>query len=472
MIKAVFGLLLAAVLLEGSLFSVAGVAARLLTLQEAVRLAVELDPDTGYARQSIAIAELRKSQASWRYLPKLDFGLVNSPQIDYYGQPVIDKMLWNSFISIELPLYAGGTIRNSVQMAEAERRRQAFDYLISRQKVTTEVIRAYFQALSFQAAVDQYAELYQQGSEEVAAAELRMQAGLVSRLDVLEAKVRLLDIQQRLAKAKGEHQVARASLCKILGLEESDHLRLVDELPFQDIPGEYDRLLAEAQQRRPELRYLDEHIKYSQLRTTVEKGKQKPHLSLVMAHEWQAPDLFDREKSFVLYLKATYSWENTTLSYQESRQQIYPNVYAFPRFPGAPPLRTYYFPARILKCSLFDNSANKVELAQAQADLELAKDRRRQEQQGLYSELKGVLTQKQESASRMQLAKKQLALAEEIVNIQRSKYRAGLTTLAEVLKARTAVAEARLNFMAAKKDYAVALAQLYRLVGRDPLPEE
>lgn len=72
----------------------------------------------------------------------------------------------------------------------------------------------------------------------------------------------------------------------------------------------------------------------------------------------------------------------------------------------------------------------------------------------------------------MQLAKKQLALAEEIVNIQRGKYRAGLTTLAEVLKARTAVAEARLNFMAAKKDYAVALAQLYRLVGRDPLPEE
>lgn len=449
-----------------------GWAARLLTLQEAVRLAVEQDPDTRYAKRSIEIAATKRSQARQRYLPKLDVGLTNSPQVDYFGQPVINKMLWNSFVSLDQPLYAGGTIKNSVKLAEAEKRRQGFEYTIYRQKIETDATQVYFQTLSTQAAVDQYEALHKQAKEEVQEAETRWQAGLISRLDLLEAANKLLDIEQRLAKAKADHQITTANLRKLLGLEGAEYLRLVDEIPLRDITPEYDLLLLEAKEKRPELLYLSEDIKYNQIKTDIEKGRQKPQFSLVAAHEWQSPQLFESNKNFVIMLKATYSWENTTLSYQESRQQIYPNAYAYPRYPGSPPLQTYYFSVRTLKYSLFDNSSNKVELAKAQSDRDLAQERWRQQQLGLNAELQGVLTQKQESASRIRAAKQQINLSEEMVAIQRNKYRTGLTTLAEVLKARTTLAEAYINLMQAKRDFAIALAQLHRLLGRELFPQE
>ncbi len=65
------------------------------------------------------------------------------------------------------------------------------------------------------------------------------------------------------------------------------------------------------------------------------------------------------------------------------------------------------------------------------------------------------------------MAKKQIALAEEMVTISRTKYRAGLDTVTEVLKARATLAEARINLLNARKDFAQSLAQLYMLLGRN-----
>ena len=157
------------------------------------------------------------------------------------------------------------------------------------------------------------------------------------------------------------------------------------------------------------------------------------------------------------------------MSFQESRNQIYPNAYAYPQYPGSPPLATYYFPVRSIKYSLFDNSSNKVDLEKARSDRDLAQDRWRREQQNLAGELKTTLAQKQDSSSRIDLAKKQIVMSEELVDIKRTKYRTGMATVADVLKARAALAEARINLLNAQKDFAVSLAQLHMILGRNLL---
>ena len=60
--------------------------------------------------------------------------------------------------------------------------------------------------------------------------------------------------------------------------------------------------------------------------------------------------------------------------------------------------RTYYFPVRTIKYSLFDNSSNKVDLEKARSDRDLAQDRWTREQQNLAVELKSILAQKKESS--------------------------------------------------------------------------
>ena len=123
---------------------------------------------------------------------------------------------------------------------------------------------------------------------------------------------------------------------------------------------------------------------------------------------------------------------------------------------------------RTIKYSLFDNSSNKVDLEQARSDRDLAQDRWRREQQNLAVELKSILAQKKDSSSRIDLAKKQIVMSEELVDINRTKYRTGMATVADVLKARAALAEARINLLNAQKDFAVSLAQLHTNFGPEP----
>jgi outer membrane protein TolC len=444
-------------------------AARLLTLHDAVTMAVENDPETKNAKRSVHIGQTRRSQARLRYLPRLDFGLINSPQVDYFGQPVVNTLLWNSYVGLDQPLYAGGTIKNSVKLAESEIRRQELEHTLYRQRISSEATRSYFQTLSAQGTVEQYEALLQQGDEDVREAQNRLAAGTSSKMEVLEASTRLLDVQQKLSQARAEHQVALSGLKRVLGLEGDEYFRLIDEMPIPDIKADFDTLLNEAHGRRPELKYFAEDATYKQLRTDIEKGKQKPQLSLVAMHEWQSPQVLENNKNFFIMLKASYSWENSTLSFQENRSQIYPNPFAYPQYPGSAPLQTYYFPVRSVKYSLFDNSSNKVDLEQARSDRDLAQDRWRRGEQDLAVELKTVLAQKQDSSSRVVLAKKQIVMSEELVDINRTKYRTGMVTVADVLKARAALAEARINLLNAKKDFAVSLAKLHIILGRNLL---
>jgi outer membrane protein TolC len=442
---------------------------KLLKLSSAITMAVENDPDVKNSKRSIHIGQTKRSQARLGYLPKLEVGLTNSPQVNYYGQPIINNMLWNTYLGMEQPLYAGGTIKNSVKLAESETRRQESEYIIYRQSVSTEVTKSYYQTLSAQGTVDQYESLLRQGEEDVREAQTRLEAGTSSRMEVLEASSRLLEVQQKLSKARAEHQVALTELKKVLGLEGDESLRLANEMPISDIKVDFDTLIHEATGNRPQIKYFAEDVTYNQLKTNIEKGKQRPQLSLVAFHQWQSPVVFESNRNFAILLKASFSWENSTLSFQESRNQIYPNAYAYPTYPGSPPLSTYYFPVRTLKYSLFDKSSNKVDLEKSQSDRDLAQDRWHREQNNLAAELKTTLIQKQESLSRLDLAKKQIVMSEELVDINKTKYRTGLATVADVLKARTALVEARVNLLTAQKDFAVSLAQLYRLLGRNLL---
>ena len=294
-------------------------AARLLTLHDAITMAVDNDPETKNAKRSVHIGQTRRSQARLRYLPRLDFGLINSPQVDYFGQPIVDKLLWNSYVGLDQPLYAGGTIKNSVKLAESEIRRQELEHTLFSQRISSEATKSYFQTLSAQGTVEQYEALLQQGEEDLREAQTRLAAGTSSKMEVLEVSTRLLEVQQKLSQVRAEHQEALSGLKKVLGLEGDEYFRLIDEMPIPDIKADFDTLLNEAHGKRPELKYFAEDATYKQLRTDIEKGKQKPQLSLVAMHEWQSPQVFENNKNFLVMLKASYSWENSTLSFQENR---------------------------------------------------------------------------------------------------------------------------------------------------------
>ena len=178
-------------------------------------------------------------------------------------------------------MYAGGTLKNSVKLAESETRRYESEYRVRELSVAAETIKSYYQALSNQATIDQYETLLRSGQEDLKEAQERFTAGKATRADVLEVEVKLLETKQKLSKAQADFQVALSGLKKLTGLEGAEEIRLTSHYPLQDIKTDLQRLLDEAQSQRPLLTYLQEENNYQQTRVKVEKGKRLPQVSLV-----------------------------------------------------------------------------------------------------------------------------------------------------------------------------------------------
>lgn len=445
------------------------VAGRSLTLTQCIDLALAHDPEAQDYKRRIEIGHLKRSKAVQDFLPRLDLYLTSGPQTDYFGRPVTDKSVFYEGVSIEQPLYKGGVLVNTVKLAESETRRQESEYLSRKLAVAADASKAYYQALTAQAVIQQYEVLLRQGEEDLREAKVRLEAGKATRAEVLDLSVKLLEVQQKLSKARANYQVQISALKKLTGLEEQEALSLHREYPLQDIRDGLQALLGEAPGRRPDLKSRREEVTYSQLKTDVERGKRLPQLSLVGRYEWENPVLMEGRKDWLVMLKASVSLGNSTLSYSEQRTELYPNIYAFPVDPTNPltPLRNFAFSVRQAKYSIFDRSDNKVELEEAKATRELAQNRWLQLQRQVYYDVKDAHAQMEDGAARMETARKQITLAQELLQITRTKYGAGLATLADVYKTRAELAEAEVNLATAQNDRAVALAKLYQALGRD-----
>jgi outer membrane protein TolC len=436
-----------------------------LTLENCIELAVAHDPVTQNTRARIDIGKLKRREARQKFFPKVDVQSVYGPQLDYFGQPISNQNTYYTSMGLEQPLYSGGTLKNSVKLAESETRRSELEYQVQELTVAAGAVKAYYQALTTQATIGQYEALLRAGQEDLKEAQDRLTTGKATRADVLELEVKLLETQQKLSKARADYQVALSGVKKLTGLEEAEDVRLAEHYPLQDIKTDLHGLLAEAQSQRPLLTYLQEENNYQQVRMQVEKGKRLPQLSLVGRYGWQSPEVLGLSKEWLLMLRGSISFGNSTLSYAEQRNETYPNIYAFPTQIVTGP-RTFAFPVRSLRYTVFDGSSNKVQLAEAKADKTLAENRLQESQRQTSYDVKDACAQKADSEARLATAQKQVTLAEELVKINQTKYGLGLAPLVEVFKARAALAEAKVSGYTAKNDRAIALGQLYQALGR------
>ena len=267
-----------------------------LTLEKCIELAVAHDPETQNARHKVEIGRLKRSKAVQDFLPRLDVYVTYGPQTDYFGRPVTDQNVYYTGVGLEQPLYKGGTLTNGVKLAEAETNRQELEYHFRKLAVASDAIKAYYDALSVQAAIQHSEVLLRQGEADLREAEARLAGGRGTRLEVLELSVKLLEVQQRLSKARTDYQVKLSGLKKIIGLDDDRSLSLINHHPLQDINGDLPALLQEAQSRRPDLKAGREDMTYNQLKTDIESGKRWPKLSLVARQEWESPEMVSGKK--------------------------------------------------------------------------------------------------------------------------------------------------------------------------------
>ena len=239
-------LLMAIVLTHG--MSVGWVKAGELTREQAIRIALENNPEVTAAQKDWEIARAGLTQARAFPDPELEFEYEELPgvsNIDRYGER-------NIGISQKIEFPVKWWLRNRSAGRRAQAVRMAV-YEMTKLEVATSVKIALDRILLQQEVLNYTKKNLGLAEELLQKAQIRFDAGDVSQLEVLRAEVETGRAENRVTVARNELSVARAELNALLARDVGIPLKVAGEFVFRPVNLDLGRLKKIALDNRPDL---------------------------------------------------------------------------------------------------------------------------------------------------------------------------------------------------------------------------
>ena len=258
-----------------SCLSLTGAAADVLSRQEAIRVALEVNPEVIAAQKAWEAAQARALQARAWPDPELELEYEELPGLTHWGD--FGERAFGATQRIESPLKWWRRSRAARQAAEAVR---LGVFEMARANITTQVEIAYDRILLGQTKFG-YAETNVQLARDILEkARLRLEAGDVPQLEVLRAEVEAGRAANRLTRARNDLALARAELNTLLGGGRGNSLEVSGELHLQEMPLELETLQQRALERRPDLRGVERSLASARSEQGSARAAFLPDLSL------------------------------------------------------------------------------------------------------------------------------------------------------------------------------------------------
>jgi outer membrane protein TolC len=331
---------------------------------------------------------------------------------------------FNTTLAVTHPLYSGGRLSQGLAAAQSQHEAAALTRERTRQEVVRQVIAAYSDAVVAARQLEVARQTLETAhANERLVADLR-QAGLAVESDLLQARVRVTEVEEMVASAESREEVARATVNLVLGRDLDTPFHLPSQL---DAPGHaaepLDALLAEAADRRPDLRAAHSRIVAAGQEARAARSTLLPEVGLTGLLEANAEDHPGADgDNWSVLVSASYT--------------------------------------------LFDGRVARARLRRA--------DERRQETERMRDvlassiglEVRSAVADLTAARKRLVHADRAAEMAVESLRLVQDRYREGLTTLVELLEAETALSQARVRGIAARRDLLLSDAALELAVGR------
>ena len=210
-----------------------------------------------------------------------------------------------------------GKFRRSIESADANLLATIADYEDILVSLTAEVARTYVSIRTLQdriALATENAELQQQSLDLV---NLQFEAGVVTELDVLQAKTLLSTTQAAIPRLEAALFNAKNGLAVLLGiLPEEVNTLLEPELPIPEVSDQLNiSLPAELLRRRPDIRRAEMRAAAQSAQIGIAKTELYPSFSLFGTISWTATDIGDsslgdifESNSFGYTFGPTFEW--------------------------------------------------------------------------------------------------------------------------------------------------------------------
>lgn len=205
------------------------------------------------------------------------------------------RNIWMGAVTVEQPLFAGGRILYSNQMAALAEQLATSKYEMQEAQILLDVEQAYWQIISIagkQKLAQSYTDLLQHLEADT---QRGLESGVATEADVLQVKVKANEARMLLTKATNGLELAKMLLCKRVGLPLESEITLADEtlevIPAPDQPES--KSLDDIYAARPETRSLVLAGEIFDRKAKVVRGDMMPTVALLGAYSISKPNLFN-----------------------------------------------------------------------------------------------------------------------------------------------------------------------------------
>jgi outer membrane protein len=397
------------------------------TLDEAVELALRVQPAVVQARGAVTNARWASKEVTGSWLPQLSTNTSwtrSQVNTTYNADGIAFTPPANSYrfgYSASLTVFDGFQRLAQGRAASADFDNADASLTNQEFQVTLQVKQAFFNALAAQELLRVSETQIQRAEEQLKAAQEKLAAGSATRSDTLRSRVEVGNAQLARLNAQTQLATAEANLARLIGYD--GPVRPVsDSSLFSMAPLDTAALRVEVLQTSPSVVAAEANAKAAEASVAVSRAQYFPTVS----------------GSF------NQSWTGTAVGAMDSRWSM----------------------GLSLRWTLFngftrEGSYTRSKVARESAEAQ-AEDARRQASAQLTQQLASL----ESTRSQIDIAQASQAAAEEDLRVVRERYRLGAATIVDVLTSQVTLDQAEVSVVQAQLNFLVAKAQLESLLGR------
>lgn len=404
-----------------------------LTLGDAVRLAIETNYGVRFQKVAVSVAKIDIVDVARRYLPKLDFSLVQThmdqaSSIKFGGAALkmSDQDPQSYKFDLSWPIYLFGKLKNAMLAAtkNVEANEQALDSNVV--NTAFQVKQAFLGMLLAEQFVH-IAELsLEQIDNHVKTVQSQFEVGMASKFDLLRIEVQKANTKPQLIRAHLALKNARDGFNMLLGRPIDTPFEITGELKAAGtMPVDLEKWTATALEARQDLKKARKELEAA--RAGFEEARRGRNPNFVLTSGYSR-----------VHGQSTTSLNNWDESWNANA---------------------------VLQLPLLNQRETETAVKKARENIRRAELQIEMVENQVRLDVKQAVNELIQASELLAASEKNIEQADEALNIADVSYENGLNTNLEVMDAQLAVVQSRTNYSQATYDWLIARAKLDKALG-------
>jgi len=447
--KRLFFMLLGLVFLPSFTFSQSP-----LTLDEAIRIALERSPTLIAQKEVIREAEYKRKETLSKFFPKLEAkyyylrldetpkmvipplkGLtLEMPPKDVLTYPLFFKVgtkdNWGLHLSVSLPVFTGGALRSGYGLACLGVESSKLQYELSRLDLILKVREAFYNVIKAKRLLEVAQKAVEALKEHHRIAQVFYQQGIIPKNDLLQVEVELSQREQDVIAAQKNLEMACYYFNILLKRPLNEEVILDERLELVGFEEDFGSLLKKAFENRPEFKLGKLQIEAAKKESKIARAELFPKVILLFDYQRYGDD---PSVSGSPYKKKEYNWQFMAVT----------------------------------QWRLWDFGESYFGLKGKQARIVQAEHQAKEIEDFITLQLGEAFLSVKEAINKVKTSEKALEGAQENFRVNEERYKLQAATSSDVLDALALLVRAQNSYWIALCDYHLALGRLKRAMGVD-----